>query len=227
MYVVRPGDSNEELRYSLRSVAANLKHRKVWVVGHCPEWVTNVGVIELEPLRDKYDNIVQSLRAACECDDITEDFIGMHDDYFVTAPTDPLPVYHGSTLREPEQQFLDWGKHPDAPYVVGIRNTRDLLESWGHDDPLAYELHSPLPMNRTAVLDVLNRARGVSPFLPWNAYPAFGTEKGVRGYDAKNEPEQVRTNNLPFRSSWDGSFATGDIGREIRAMFPKPCMYEH
>lgn len=226
VYVVRPGDDNEELRFSLRSVAANLKHRKVWVVGHCPQWVTNVETIELDPLPDKYDNIVQSLRAACECDEITDTFIGMNDDYFVMKPVDQALVYHGTTLRELEQWFLERGKAHHSPYLVGIRNTLRLLEQWGHDNPLSYELHAPLPMNRQRLREVLERAADISPFLPWQAYPAYGADKGVRGYDSKNEPELVEAHGLPYLSSYDRSFAREDIGRRVRAAFPKPCKYE-
>ena len=39
VYVVRDG-ANPELRYSLRSVAVNLPHDRVWIVGHVPAWIT-------------------------------------------------------------------------------------------------------------------------------------------------------------------------------------------
>lgn len=224
VYVVRPGDDNEELRYSLRSVAANMPHRKVWIVGHRPQWVTNVESIELKPQEDKFDNIIQSLRAACECDDITETFVAMNDDYFVMKPLGEIPVLHGATLRELHQQFLDWGKNPDAPYLVAMRNTLETLESWGHHDPLSYELHSPLPMNRAKLLDVLDRARHVRPFLPWGAYPAYGEAVGTRGYDAKNEPDLAAQG--PYLSTYDGSFKREPIGEIVRAAFPNKCEYE-
>ena len=37
VYVVRPGDENEALRYSLRSLA-NIPHRTVWIAGYRPKW---------------------------------------------------------------------------------------------------------------------------------------------------------------------------------------------
>jgi hypothetical protein len=45
VYVVRPGNRNEELRYSLRSIAAHLPHRRVWLAGFCPSWVRNISFI--------------------------------------------------------------------------------------------------------------------------------------------------------------------------------------
>ncbi|MFF3129757.1 hypothetical protein ACFVRD_48125 [Streptomyces sp. NPDC057908] len=38
VYVVRPWNQNEQLRYSLRTLA-NLPHRRVWIAGYCPTWV--------------------------------------------------------------------------------------------------------------------------------------------------------------------------------------------
>ena len=45
VYYVRPGDRNDELRYSLRSLA-NLPHDRVWIVGHTPPWVTGIESIQ-------------------------------------------------------------------------------------------------------------------------------------------------------------------------------------
>ena len=67
VYIVCPGDQNEELRYSLRSVARNLPGRRVWIFGHTPPWVTGVHSVELDPLDDKYENLparVEKLEAA-------------------------------------------------------------------------------------------------------------------------------------------------------------------
>ncbi len=49
VYVVRPGDKNEELRYSIRSVIANLPHRKVWIAGYKPTWLSDdLGYIKVQ-----------------------------------------------------------------------------------------------------------------------------------------------------------------------------------
>lgn len=40
VWIVKPGDGNEELRWSLRSAVAHVPHERVWIVGSRPGWCT-------------------------------------------------------------------------------------------------------------------------------------------------------------------------------------------
>ena len=51
VYCVKELITNEELRYSLRSLR-NLPHRKVWIFGGCPKWV-NTEEVEKEQFVSK------------------------------------------------------------------------------------------------------------------------------------------------------------------------------
>ena len=99
VYVVRAADKNEELRYSLRSLA-NLPHAKVWIAGYCPSWVQGVGVIPVKSRTHGHQHAKASLRAACEHPEVSDEFVYMNDDFFVMQPLDELPVMHRGTVAD-------------------------------------------------------------------------------------------------------------------------------
>ena len=65
VYVVRPGERNEELRYSLRSLS-NLPHGRVWIAGYMPKWVTGVEHIPSPAKPGSHVHAKANLRAACQ-----------------------------------------------------------------------------------------------------------------------------------------------------------------
>src|SRR5689334_17073738 len=82
IYPVRPGP-NEELRYSLRSLA-NLGdgEHEVWIVGSKPRWLRGVHFIEGNTCgSDRRGNSTGNLLRAC--DHIPEHVVQMDDDMYV------------------------------------------------------------------------------------------------------------------------------------------------
>jgi hypothetical protein len=226
VYLVRPGDDNEELRYSLRSVARNLPDAKVWIAGHTPAWVTGVNSIELVPLEGKFDNQKQSLRAACEHPDMPDEFVLMNDDFFVMTPD--LPVYHLGPNQEYIFYLLGLGKTFHNGWFRALVASELQLWEWGHKDSLCYESHSPLPFHRDQLLDVIKNVRTDHPFLYMQYYPIAGAGgEGVRGIDAKagaySNPIDA---NWCYLSSSDQSFPLSSIGRKVRSTFGEPCKFE-
>lgn len=189
--------------------------------------------IELDPLEDPYQNQKQSLVAACEEVGLSDNFILMNDDFHVMRHIDTVPVLHGPTVRGHHEWFIERGKAYEAPYLDGIRQTLAEVESWGVLDPLTYERHSPLPMNKQALRALLAKSTS-DPFLWQTAYAAITEDVGVYGPDAKNDTYDLTYEQLhdfvldqsPFLSSWDGSFRNGPIGDLVRESFPHPCRYE-
>ena len=98
VYFVRKGDQNEELRYSLRSLV-NLPHRKVWIVGHTPAWVTGVESIPGNVFREKWWNVVDNLRLAA-LHVKAEQFVVMNDDIFLMRPPSLAPCYRGPLVEQ-------------------------------------------------------------------------------------------------------------------------------
>lgn len=223
LYVVGPGSSgHEELRHSLRSVAKNLPHRKTWIVGSVPDWVTNVETISLRPHPEKFPNQRQSLTAAVHNPFLAEQFILMNDDMFVIEPVvASLPCFHLGFTSTHLSWLASIGKDNDWTQAVAAT-----AEWFG--DPNCYECHIPLAFSKKALRAVLSAYPIDRPFAAGEAYEAAraGSE-GVLGPDVK-----VIANNLaeklgyPFLSSVDRSFATGEVGRYVRSLFPQKCRYE-
>lgn len=226
LYINRPGDDNDELRYSLRSVAANVPHRKVWVAGHCPWWVKNVEVIELPPCEDRFDNQQQSLLAALAHPGLAEEFYYLNDDHYVVERFDGLlPALHLGPLADYIAWLREIGKRPTSEWFQGLNEMLELLRSWGIEDPLCYETHSPLRFRKSEMRHFA-QAR-TRHFLPTQCYAATDMPPGVRAVDAKSGKLGCPIDaGMPYLSSDDDTWEHSKIGHHVRAMFPTPCYYE-
>lgn len=154
---VRPGDSNEELRFALRSWETNLDfgtELDLWTVGHKPPWLAPDRHIEGNrydsmPLA-VFDNIREGARAA----ERHRSVVFMNDDFFCLDPVGAiLPVRRNVTLREQLKQFP-----PNAGmwWPRSLRATLDWLNAKGVGEPLSYEVHRPLICNPAQMRDALD-----------------------------------------------------------------------
>lgn len=234
VYIVGPWAENEQLRYSLRSLARNMPYvDKVWIVGSAPAWVSGAaGKILLEPLDDKFDNQRQSLRAACADDRISEDFVLMADDMFALVEMDHLPVWHLGPLDLLIKRVTKRGETAENnQWVRGLVEMLSQMREWGFKNPFAYEGHNPLPFNRKRLAHLIDTATR-SPFLAGCVYGATQGPVGQLGDNVKvgelgsRELLSAMVSGLPFLSSEDDAFEFGNVGTFIRTIFPDPCIYE-
>lgn len=228
-YVVRPGDVNEELRHSLRSVAANLPHRDVVVAGHRPAWA-KVRHLPTAQAQAKHVNALTNLRAILDCQDLTEQVIVANDDMFVTAPLEQIPTLHSGPLTD--------ARHlADSVTSRAYWDTLGMLDRLGVKDPLCYDLHTPFVVDRSQLAKTLHIIQTVG------AHPAWDPDRTARilwktvhanlwGY-AGDHSGNVKVIDLtpqawpaPFLSTIDLAFGYGAVGGHIRALFPDPCRYE-
>jgi hypothetical protein len=223
VYLVRPGEKNVELRHSLRSLV-NLPHREVVIAGHAPVWARNVLHLETEQRASKYQNSSGNLRAACENDDLTEDVWLFNDDFFLMEPfPGGVPVLHRGTMAE----IIDWYQRwPNSQYLRGMRETRELL--LGDMEPLSYEMHVPLRINRREMLRVLDmgEASGIHPFHKRSAYGNLLNLGGVRSHDVKVPGAKFDWRTSPLLSTDEWAFVRHPVGTHIRRAFRDPCGYE-
>ncbi|WP_433341737.1 hypothetical protein [Streptomyces sp. CA-253872] len=222
---VREGGTHEALRYALRSWAAHLPHRRVWLIGHRPAWAARVKHI---PTRQdgntKYRNTTSAMRLACEHPEISDEFIYCNDDFFVLRPFARMPVFHRGPVREVEAYYATRG---NGNYLRGLRETRDLLVSLGHKDPVSYELHVPLPVAKEGMLAALDVGRHLDVLHKRTAYGVLSGIGGTRMRDVKvlhRGPAFSTTSGL--LSTMPDAFAHGMVGRYIRSRFRAPCRYE-
>jgi len=224
---VREEAANESLRYALRSWAAHLPHRRVWTVGHRHPWLTaEAGHIPTVQDGGKFQNTDTAMRAACEHPDVSDPFLWADDDMFTMHPLPGgMPVLHRGLVADVERYYETRGP---AVYLKGMRETRQLLTGLGHTEPLSYELHVPLPVDKGLMLNALWRGRHLDVLHKRTAYGNLARLGGEQVADVKIRHRAPRGYGPKdrFLSTMPDAFANGAVGEFIRARFPVPSPYE-
>lgn len=90
VYILGNGSlaNNEEIRYSLRSAQKYmLDLDKVFVVGECPDFLTNIIHIPADdPFKKPWQNALNKIKKACQHSDLSSDFLLFNDDFFMLQP---------------------------------------------------------------------------------------------------------------------------------------------
>lgn len=173
----------EELRYSLRSLAANaLQVDRVWILGGAlepaglPSWLDR-GAIQwhpgAKPLREvdaalvsrwedvKHLNTWNQWRCMAELAATNwfgAQFVIMNDDFFVMKPSNPLVNEHRGPIKEFAAARRFGGLESTA--VMMERTAAWVADQFGLDEPdqVAYETHGPLTVPAQGFADVMNLA---------------------------------------------------------------------
>lgn len=202
VYVCRPGD-NEELRYSIRSVVANMPYDNLWLVGYKPSWYVG-NFLSVPNTTTKFENIRLALKAAAEHNKISDDFILMNDDFFVIKPTNPDKVLHGGLLIDKINRYRSMIE--SGRYITLLENTHKFLIKSGIKDPLDYDIHTPMVFNKTNLLQIINRRH-----FPRSLYGNIFKVGGEFTNDVKVYPDNSLLKNQiqadsPYISTQDDSF---------------------
>ena len=179
VYVCRSGE-NEELRYSIRSAVENISHDNIWVVGNKPDWYSG-DFVDVPDQKTKFDNIINCTYAITDIGAISDDFILMNDDFFFLKPVGKMPILHGGLLRDKIDKYISLGARR---YATLLSRTYNNLVRQGIKDPLDYDIHVPMPMNKVKLRQSIKKA-----YFPRSGY---GNIHNVGG-------EQIST-ALAFRS---------------------------
>lgn len=222
---VRQAAVNEQLRYALRSWAACLPHRRVWIVGHRLPWLHDVEHIPTDQRGlTKYAATTLAVRRACEHPDVSDVFLLCNDDFFILEPLPGgMPVLHRGPVRQVEAYYA---ARASGQYLRGMRETRALLEGLGISEPLSYELHVPMPVDKLGMLAALDLGRDV-PVL--HKRTAYGNLARLGGEQINDVKVLHRGPTLPrgaYLSTMPDSFSNGAVGQRIRRAYPRPCRYE-
>ena len=223
VYFIKPDLVNNELRYSLRSVENNFPHRYVWFFGGQP--------IELTPDRrapiiqsgaNRYEKVRNMLRAACENDEITEDFWLFNDDFFVLRPLEDIPAwYDGDLFSRIEDIERRKGR---SGYTQQLRITVEALQDAGCSC-LNYAVHVPMRINRQKMLRTLELFPDCPMFRA--LYGNMHEIGGINAPDVKiHEPQYTFPRDACLVSTSDSSFINGQVGRDIRERFPDRSKWE-
>lgn len=240
VYVVGTSLTNDELRYSLRSLQ-NVPHGTVWLAGYRPKWVQNVEHLPLRQDRTRYENSTGNLMAACTHSDVSDDIIYMNDDFYFLKPMESVPVYYWGKLEEALGYYNGkFGKPAPGTksgnYRRGMEETGELLRSWGVEDLLCYEVHVPLPIHKGKMAEAIRRAAQDAPsIIALHKRTLYGNLWGIGGEmlgTEKHPDVKVLTSDHTwsetqlFVSTSNQSFNSGRVGRRLRKRFSTPSPYE-
>jgi hypothetical protein len=219
VYVCRDG-ANEELRYSLRSLA-NVPHDRVWIFGGWPRWVSNVTVVATPQRATKYAITTNSLRVACEHPEVSDPFWLWNDDMYAIAATEPKHYDRG-----PVRKVLDiyQGHHPNSSYTLGMKATLAMLKANGHPDPLSFELHIPLVVHKATMLKAIEIGADIPVHHKRTTYGALLGQPSETVPDVKVYERGRRFPDGPWASSSDKTIR--DILPHLRDRFPRPGRHE-
>lgn len=221
LYIVRPGDDNPQLRYSLRSLK-NLPHDRLWIVGHRPSWVTGVEHVPGNRGPTPHQCVFDNVRIACNIDELSDPFVMLNDDFYIMRPA-KLETWWRQPLAEQIASIAAW-----SAWRQSLEATSSWLTRQGYADPLSYELHVPLLVHKDKMAAALDEVSGFSPLYPpqWRTvYHHRWQLEGSQHPDVKVKPGGSWDPSWPFLSTDAVSFE-GPVGDHVRAQFPHRSPYE-
>lgn len=225
VYICRAGN-NEELRYSIRSLVKNLPDVNVWVVGYKPDWYSG-NFMPVIDRGNKFANIHNALTAMCDNDNISNDFVLMNDDFFVIDQIDSIPVMHGGLLKDKIYEYNQLARN--SLYVRMLTATYDRLLDLGIANPIDYDIHVPMHMNRQKLKEVARK--NVFPRSTYGNLAEVGGDliKDVKTYSS-NSVMSTKSNDhknpgTPFISTEDKSFKIV-YNEVLNGMFEDASPYE-
>lgn len=229
VYILKDTTDNEELWYSLRSVEKNLACRRVFFVGGKPVGLEPDFFIEVaQDINDKWKSASNNIKAACECKELSENFILFNDDFFVMKYTDSLPVYTNGTLNDLAAKVTKNYTERNTYIEERIYPAISALKEKGLSI-YNFDVHVPMIINKAKMLEVYKRFPDTPAkrSLYGNLYNIKGVEISEEMKDGKIQSLYIKIDQTrTFISTTDASFLAGEAGKELRQIFNKPSRFE-
>lgn len=237
VYIVRPGDHNPELKYSLRTVEKNLPHKDVWLVGYRPNWVnmTTTRHFAVPQTGSILENSFNNIMMACVNPDITEDFVLMHDDMAILSSIDEIGLNnHGYYTTEPRAttETAEGRMKLRNHYYTCNRNTYEFLISRGIKEPINFELHMPMLINKTKFLQLKELVSpDIKELAKYDKISLYGNlhnlqHLGEYKADVKQRNPKDEMPEGPFLSTHDTTFYKVSGGKFVIRNYPYKSRYE-
>lgn len=224
VYICKSARRNEELRYSLRTVAENFPHARVWIYGGKPKDIRPDVYMEMaQDGKNKWARVRSSLRAICQNPDISERFWLFNDDFFILEKCEALPAWTNGTLQEliAEKEGRLGGR---SAYTLQLQETvRQLARK--RLPAKNYAVHVPMEIDRKKALETL------AAFPDgWMFRSLYGNHHGIEAQDLADVKiatiyEPIEKGTLICSTS-DEAFDRGLAGAQIRKRFDRKCRWE-
>ena len=211
----------QELRYSLRSLV-NIPHDKVYIIGDKPDGVRWVIHIPVSDEWEKFENVIHKFKVIVGNENISDDFILMHDDFYIMEPMDIIPYYVRSSLKQHKEDI--YNKFWENTYFTSINNVYKLFPEWD-----SFDVHCPIILNKDKFKHILD--------LYWNTiwskrsiYCNYYHIEWVPYWNANDckvlfSDRQYNKWNW-FLSSDDSTIRNMWFIRYMNNTFPNKCKYE-
>jgi hypothetical protein len=236
LFKADPENDSEDLRYSLRSLR-NFLHNKVIIAGEKPGWARNIIHIPIAQTKTKGKNWTMNLHAAASSEFVSDDFVMMNDDFFINNPIAEIPNIN---LGPMDQVVADYKtRYPEGtPYITNMVALYNVLLQKGYNDPVSYELHTPMMLNKRRVLE-LRDLMAKEPLYQYRTF--YGNYFGIGGTAVKdvkvfrnpqhNDPLYIADPDAYLReqvflSTTGGEFKNGAAGYYIKNRFSEKSPYE-
>jgi hypothetical protein len=222
--------SEDELRYTLRGIM-NIPHRKVVIAGdksYVAKDILHIPKIRRSVQNNRYIDAEQNVVNACTHPEVSENFILMADDIFIMEKMDTIPNWYMDTLMNEYNRRMKIS--PNKRYVRAYKATHDYLTAKGVTNPVDYNLHTPMVMNKTKRL-VISELRHLylrnnQVLLSRSLYGNIFKLGGEMHKDVKYIGKDDNFEKYPILSTLDTSFHSGEIGRYIRSKLKERSPYE-
>lgn len=240
VYIVKPEEKNEDLRYSLRSVAKFVPHEKIWIVGYKPSWIQNVNYISTVQKGTKWDNSIINIIAACQSEQISDNFVLMNDDFFAIKPIKDLEYSINISLGSLATAVKKYEK-ASSQWKKAFKQVYDLLKELNIPEPYYnYESHTPLIINKQKYLEVMKlpeviRFRKTSKVLHKRSlYKNIDKitpriiSRDIKTHRRIDDTQRIM-NICDWLSVYDdqvGNPAFATLNGLLQTLFPEPCEYE-
>jgi len=188
---------NNEIRHSIRSMAETNPVDSITITGPwMPVFLKDVYHVSVEIGPKKFRNLLNQLLHAVNDDNVPEEFILMNDDFFMRKMPEWNwePTYMGPTPARPKNH---WQRT--------VWNTGEWLKRRGIENPLNYEGHTPMPINKwKAQVTLQEMIPALDPLLAMQFRTAYGNMWNIGGnqhVNAKHRTLDVWPNDSPFLST--------------------------
>lgn len=237
LYILGTGSkwNDNELRFSLRSVAQNLSgYRYIWIVGVDPGFVQGIKVIlhpdEIGP-HNADGNITRKIIRACREKDMADNILLMNDDYIINRPlhvNEIYPMHKGNLAELPDSYYFRnaWRRR--------LMRTRDVLVSKGLI-PYHLDYHAPLPVRKADFARIVSQfdyeqdigytTRSIYGNVAFDKIIPLTTEKVVV-FNKFSLPSINQLTMVCNFVSYNDDGLHPPLKYWLASRFPNPCKYE-
>ena len=251
LYVVGDGSNwnNNELRYSLRSIAKHgIGLGRVFIIGSIPYFVNQDKVTCIsfadDPAGTPANNVFRKIRFAIEnVKELSNPFLLSSDDHFFVRPTDfgNYPIFHKGASMPIKKEDINSGRFGDARYTTTMVETAKLMKKYKLDTHY-FEGHTNKLYDKDAwqyLCDIgfFKEAEKVTGGISTNApmaaaylklHPDVKPEyrKDIKIGSFKDQEELLRQIGTSNSFSIRDAAITSGIGGYLNTLFPDKCDFE-